>query len=85
MNTTADEDFFCPESYTPMFLNNFTFPNSSIQQMAANICQGNVNCVFDVAATLSAAFGEATVNSINAFELEQNITGRNICHFLSGF
>ena len=81
VDTIADADFFCPQNYTPIFLNDFTFPNSSFQTAAINACGGNTNCLFDVAATQLVSFGETTRDSFNAFEVEQSIIGSNIMLF----
>lgn len=62
-------------------MNNFTFPNTSFQTTANNACGGNTNCLFDIAATLLVSFGETTVDSFNAFEVEQSIIGSNIMFF----
>ncbi|CAB4021536.1 mucin isoform X2, partial [Paramuricea clavata] len=77
INTTADEHFFCPDDYTPIFVSNFTFPNSSIQEIAASICGGNINCAFDIAATMLPSFGQNTIDSFNVFEEEKTIAENN--------
>ena len=59
-------------------MSNFTFPNTSIQATAASVCGGNLNCLFDIAATMLPGFGQNTLDSLNAFEEERAITGRNV-------
>ena len=78
INTTADADFFCPDVYTPIFVSNFTFPNDSILATATRICGDNINCAFDIVATMMPSFGQQTLESLNEFEEERAITGIEI-------
>ena len=75
INTTADANFFCPDDYEPIFITNFTFPNTSIANSANEICGDDLVCVFDIAATLLPSFGQTTKNSAAALEEENTISG----------
>ena len=76
MNTSADVGFFCSDDYMPIFVNNFTFPNASFAAVAAETCGPNIECLFDVAATLSTEFGETTLNNSATIESDNQIIGK---------
>ncbi len=78
INTNADVGFFCSANYTPVFLSTYTFPNTTIEAEAASICGDNLQCTFDIAATLLTSFGQATKNSIDEFDQEREIIGIDI-------
>ena len=44
----------------PIFLDNITFANDALKKQAEAICQGDVNCLFDIASTGDTAVGEST-------------------------
>ena len=78
VNTTADIGFFCPDNYMPIFVNNFTFPNITFQMRAQEVCQGNRECLFDMAATLSEEFGETTKNNSATLENDNEVIGKRL-------
>ena len=76
VNTSADIGFFCSSDYMPIFVTNFTFPNSSFEAIAKETCGGNMECLFDMAATLSKEFGQATLNNSAAIERDNEFIGK---------
>lgn len=51
---------FINDSFVPMFVDDITFVNNSLKQQAAERCQGDQRCVFDVAVTRNLDVGENT-------------------------
>ena len=76
VNTSADVGFFCRDDYMPIFVNNITFPNASFAAVAAETCGPNIECLFDVAATLSTEFGQTTLNNSATIETDNQIIGK---------
>lgn len=76
--TSADAGFFCNVNYMPIFANNFTFPNASFEAAAREICEGNSECLFDSAATLSTEFGQATLNNSAEFQSDNEVIGKKL-------
>ncbi|XP_028401634.1 mucin-like protein [Dendronephthya gigantea] len=73
VNTSVDSDFFCRNDYMPIFANNVTFPNETLKAAAEEICGNDMNCLFDIAATLSTTFGQTTKNSSAALQSDNKI------------
>ncbi|XP_068712588.1 uncharacterized protein [Montipora foliosa] len=59
-NPGEDVNTFKNESFEPLFLDNITFASDALRQQAEAICQGDVNCLFDIASTGDTAVGEST-------------------------
>ena len=60
-NPGEDVNTFKNESFEPIFLDeNITFANDALRQQAEAVCQGDVNCLFDIASTGDTAVGEST-------------------------
>ena len=59
-NPGEDVNTFKNESFVPIFLDNITFASNALEQQAKDICQGDVNCLFDIASTGDTAVGEST-------------------------
>jgi len=60
-NAGEDVNTFKNESFEPIFLDeNITFASDALRQQAEAICQGDANCLFDIASTGDTAVGEST-------------------------
>ncbi|XP_068760013.1 mucin-like protein [Montipora capricornis] len=59
-NPGEDVNTFKNESFEPLFLDNITFSSDTLRLQAETICQGDVNCLFDIASTGDTAVGEST-------------------------
>lgn len=60
-NPGEDVNTFKNESFEPLFPDeNITFANDTLRQQAEAVCQGDVNCLFDIASTGDTAVGEST-------------------------
>ena len=59
-NPGEDVNTFKNESFAPLFLDNIIFASDSLRQQAEAICQGDVNCLFDIASTGDTTVGEST-------------------------
>lgn len=59
-NPGESVDTFKNESFKPIFLDNITFASDALRQEAEAICQGDVNCLFDIASTGDTSVGEST-------------------------
>ena len=55
-----DTSTFSNASFTPVFLDKITFKNISLEGEAQAACQGDVNCLFDIACTRDVSVGEST-------------------------
>lgn len=55
-----DTTTFSNTSFTPVFLDEFSFKNDSLERKALTACQGDVNCLFDIASTRDVSVGEST-------------------------
>ena len=66
-----DVHTFQNESFEPIFLDeNITFASDALRQQAEAICQGDVNCLFDIASTGDTAVGESTKQTAVQLEIE---------------
>ena len=66
-----DVNTFKNESFEPIFLDeNITFASDALRQQAEAICQGDVNCLFDIASTGDTAVGESTKQTAVQLESE---------------
>lgn len=60
-NPGEDVNTFKNESFEPIFLDeDIIFESDALRQQAEAICQGDVNCLFDIASTGDTAVGEST-------------------------
>lgn len=64
----------------PIFASNITFPNATLKAAAEEICGSDVNCLFDIAATLSTTFGQTTLNNSAVLQSDNEVIGKNM-HF----
>ena len=70
-NPGEDVNTFKNESFEPIFLDeNITFASEALRQQAGAICQGDVNCLFDIASTGDTAVGESTKQTAVQLESE---------------
>lgn len=60
-NPGEDTSTFSNKSFVPIFLDeNITFANDALRQEAEALCQGDVNCLFDIASTGDTSVGKST-------------------------
>jgi len=55
-----DTSTFSNASFIPVFLEEYSFGNNTLEQMANDTCKGDVNCMFDIASTRDVSIGEST-------------------------
>ena len=62
---------FANASFVPIFLDEpIPFANDALRQEAEEICQGDANCLFDIASTGDTAVGESTKQTAVQLETE---------------
>ena len=47
-------------SFVPMFLEDLYFANDTLRKQAEEVCQGDINCLFDSASTSDVFIGAST-------------------------
>lgn len=65
-NTTT----FANASFLPIFLDDIRFASDELRQQAEEICQGDANCLFDIASTGDTAVGASTKQTAVQLESE---------------
>lgn len=55
-----DHQAFFNNSFEPMFVDELTFNNVSLEEEAKAACGGDINCLFDAASTKDVSLGEST-------------------------
>ena len=81
-NPGEDVNTFKNESFEPIFLDeNITFASDALRQQAEAICQGDVNCLFDIASTGDTAVGESTKQISVQLETESEELRKLKAHF----
>ena len=81
-NPGEDVNTFKNESFEPIFLDeNITFASNTLRQQAEAVCQGDVNCLFDIASTGDTAVGESTKQISVQLESESEELRKLKAHF----
>jgi len=78
-------DTFKNESYKPIFADELTFYNETLERQARETCGSNVACLFDVAATKDVSIGEATLQTSEKLVNESIQLGKLYVTILSAF
>jgi len=69
-------DTYKNTSYVPLFADELTFYNDTLEAKAREICGSNLACLFDAAATKDASVGEASLKSSENFDNETKQLGK---------
>ncbi|XP_022801632.1 mucin-like protein isoform X1 [Stylophora pistillata] len=59
-------------SFVPMFLEDLSFPNETLRKQAEEVCQGDLNCLFDSASTKDVSVGASTKALSSILEKESS-------------
>ena len=68
---------FSNASFVPIFLDEpIRFANKELRKEAERACQGDMNCLFDIASTGDVSFGESTKQVAVQLESEAQALGK---------
>ena len=70
-------DTFAKPDFLPMFIENITWFNDTVRAVAEAQCGGDIECLFDAAATNDVSVGLVTKDINIQFENETNILGKS--------
>ena len=70
-------DTFAKPDFLPMFIENITWFNASVEREARTRCGDDIECLFDAAATNDVSIGLVTKDINTQFENETNILGKS--------
>ena len=70
-------DTFAKPDFLPMFIENITWFNNTVRDLAWAQCRGDNECLFDAAATNDVSVGLITKDINIQFENETNILGKS--------
>ena len=70
-------DTFAKPDFLPMFIENITWFNASVEREARTRCGDDIECLFDAAATNDVSVGLVTKDINIQFENETNILGKS--------
>ena len=59
-----------------MFIDNITWPSDVIERRAISVCGNNTHCLYDIAVTSDASFGESTKEVEQKNDREDKETGK---------